>query len=128
MLSATLLTYSSLFGLRLQNLVTDQVTEPGILVRIMNKAYGVRLRSLQAVLALAAGPATLQFPSAMTLYWISSGLCAIGSKLLLIWWMPWEDKAAPTKRTLTSAKQQSRGPTMQKLRIQNDKKKQKPKN
>lgn len=68
MLSATLLTYSCLFAVRIQNPFSNQDPEPGIVVCIKNKAYGLRLSRLQKVLALAAWPATFQFPSAVSLY------------------------------------------------------------
>lgn len=127
MLSATLLTSAYYFPLVLRGISSDQILEHRIIVPFNQKAYGIGTRRLQQVLALAAGPATIQFPSAMTLYWISSGLCAIGSKQLLIWWMPMNNIAAPAKRTHPSAKQRFRGPTMQDLRAQNNKKKPKPK-
>jgi len=127
MLSATLYTSASFCILYRMNAYSNQSVEVAVAVRVDNKAYGLRMSRSKKVLALAAGPATLQFPSVMSLYWISSGLCFVGSKFLFRRWMPWEEAAAPTKQTPTSEKQQFRGPTMQDLRNQEQKKKQKQK-
>lgn len=49
------------------------------------------------VLALAAGPLTLQVPCAMLLYWISSSLFGLGQLVLLQWYMPLKHILKPCK-------------------------------
>lgn len=75
--------------------------------------------------ALVAGPATLTFPSAMLLYWISSSLAAVIvgplPRILFLWVRkaPGEDKVKPKSKPKT---QEFRGPTMKDLRNQRKKK------
>ena len=69
---------------------------------------------VKKIFPLAAGPLTLQFPSAMLLYWVSSSVCTIGFGYVLRWWNPLKPPATPTKAP--AKKQQYRGPTMQDLR------------
>ncbi len=139
MLSATLVTSANLFSQRVSSPASTRPREVVLSLPIRRKAYGLRLSRLRKLLALAAGPATLQFPSAMTLYWISSALCSIisllissflktfDSKYIYLSSMPSADPIARNRRTLPSAKQRFRGPTMQDLRNQNNKRTQKPK-
>jgi mitochondrial inner membrane protein COX18 len=56
-----------------------------------------RIRILRAlgVVALAAGPLTLQMPSAMLLYWVSSGMLAYGQALLIDRYMPIKSPVKP---------------------------------
>lgn len=49
------------------------------------------------ILALAVAPMTLQVPSAMLVYWISSSALAIGQNLLLDWFMPYTPPVKPCK-------------------------------
>jgi inner membrane protein COX18 len=47
-----------------------------------------RVRRIMLTLAFAAGPLTLEMPSAILLYWISSGIVGYGHNILLDLWMP----------------------------------------
>ena len=76
----------------------------------------LRLQRTAEVLALAAGPATLQFPSAMLLYWISTSVYEHSTALLLRKWMPARDHHTPLPLRPDVKKQQYRGPRMQDLR------------
>lgn len=49
------------------------------------------------VLALASGPLTLQVPSAMLLYWLSSSLFGLGQIVLMQWYMPMKPRPTPCK-------------------------------
>lgn len=80
------------------------------------RKHEVRRQRIAEVLALAAGPATLQFPSAMLLYWITTSVYEISTALLLKWWMPVRDHRTPPTPRLDVKKQQYRGPRMQDLR------------
>ena len=76
----------------------------------------IRRRRMAEVAALSAGPLTLQFPSAMLLYCISSGLCKITSLFLTRRWsLITSPKATMVSRPVVK-KQQYRGPRMQELR------------
>lgn len=76
----------------------------------------LRRQRIAMVLALAAGPATLQFPSAMLLYWITTIGSEDGAVLFLQKWMPVRDHRTPLPLRLDVKKQQYRGPRMQDLR------------
>jgi mitochondrial inner membrane protein COX18 len=56
-----------------------------------------RIRWMRAlgVVALAAGPLTLQMPTAMLLYWVSSGLLGYGQNLLIDHYMPIKSPVRP---------------------------------
>ena len=56
-----------------------------------------RIRNILRILALAIGPLTLQVPSAMLVYWISSSLCALGQNAFLEWYMPHPKAVTPCK-------------------------------
>ena len=56
-----------------------------------------RLRSVLKIVALAIGPLTLQVPSAMLVYWISSSLFALGQNVFLQWYMPSPKAITPCK-------------------------------
>ncbi len=56
-----------------------------------------RLRNGLKLVALAIGPLTLQVPSAMLIYWISSSLCALGQNVFLEWYMPHPKAIKPCK-------------------------------
>ena len=56
-----------------------------------------RIRNILKILALAMGPLTLQVPSAMLVYWISSSLCALGQNVFLEWYMPRPKAIIPCK-------------------------------
>lgn len=56
-----------------------------------------RIRNILKVVALAIGPLTLQVPSAMLIYWISSSLCALGQNVLLEWYTPHPKAVTPCK-------------------------------
>lgn len=78
------------------------------------------------VLALVAGPATLQFPSAMLLYMISNNIFQIGEDAIKTRWMPLKiptTSEMPGRVSKPGAKkQQFRGPTMKELRNRDKKK------
>ena len=76
----------------------------------------LRRQRIAEVFALAAGPATLQFPSAMLLYWITHSVCEILLAFLLQHWAPLTVPAAPLPVRPDIQKQQYRGPRMQDLR------------
>jgi inner membrane protein COX18 len=64
-----------------------------------------RIRMMRAlgVVALAVGPLTLQMPTAVLLYWVSSGMLAYGQHLLIDYYMPIRSPVRPCepkKRTL----------------------------
>lgn len=56
-----------------------------------------RLTTTLKIIALAIGPATLQVPSALLLYWISSSWVAMGQYLLLDWYYPRQAPSTPCK-------------------------------
>lgn len=56
-----------------------------------------RLTRALAVVALAAGPLTLQLPSAILVYWISSGLLGYGQFVLLRHLMPMKAPITPQR-------------------------------
>lgn len=63
----------------------------------------IRLIRALGVVALAAGPLTLQMPTAMLLYWVSSGMLAYGQNLLIDYYMPIKSPVRPCepkRRTL----------------------------
>lgn len=76
----------------------------------------LRRQRIAEVFALAAGPATLQFPSAMLLYWITHSVSEIMFAFLLQHWAPLTVPAAPLPVRPDVQKQQYRGPRMQDLR------------
>ena len=76
----------------------------------------LRRQRIAEVLALAAGPATLQFPSAMLLYWITTNVYEVSTALLLQKWMPARAHRTPLTLRPDVKKQQYRGPRMQDLR------------
>jgi len=75
--------------------------------------WGDRIRNF---MTLAVGPATLQFPSAMLLFWISSNLSVVAIGYIHRWYRPNPSKAAIGPKKSDAKKQQYRGPTMQDLR------------
>ena len=76
----------------------------------------LRRQRIAKVLALAAGPATLQFPSAMLLYWIAWSVYEDSTALLLHIWRPFRDHRTPLFLRPDVKKQRYRGPRMQDLR------------
>ena len=56
-----------------------------------------RLRGALKIVALAIGPLTLQVPSAMLVYWISSSLFAFGQAVVQQWYMPTPKAITPCK-------------------------------
>ena len=80
------------------------------------RKHELRRQRIAAILALAAGPATLQIPSAMLLYWITTSVCEISTALLLQKWMPVRYHDIPQTSRPDVKKQQYRGPRMQDLR------------
>ena len=76
----------------------------------------LRSQRISEVFALAVGPATLQFPSAMLLYWITHSVCEIITAWVLQNWFPLTNRTAPLPVRLDAPKQQYRGPKMQDLR------------
>ncbi|MCJ1301919.1 hypothetical protein MMC08_004720 [Hypocenomyce scalaris] len=59
--------------------------------------WSKRLTGTMKIVALAIGPATLQVPSAMLLYWISSSLFAMGQNVLLDLYYPRQIPVTPCK-------------------------------
>jgi mitochondrial inner membrane protein COX18 len=57
--------------------------------------WRIRMMRALGVVALAAGPLTLQMPTAMLLYWVSSGLLAYGQNLLIDYYMPVKSPVKP---------------------------------
>ena len=53
----------------------------------LNKANRI-VKNFLKFMALICGPCTLQLPSAMLVYWISTSLVALGQGAILNWWMP----------------------------------------
>ena len=109
----------------------DFHSAPGSTIEHAHQAFSwsERKRRILKVGALVAGPATLMFPSAMLLYWISSSLAAVivGSlpPIRFIWVRkaPGEDKVKPKPKPKPKPKMQEfRGPTMKDLRSQKKKK------
>ena len=82
--------------------------------------FNLLLRRASYMLVLAAGPATLKFPSVMLLYWISSCLCSLGTKYTLSQLMP-QVRIVHIKKTSDSKKQQYRASRMEELRPQKKK-------
>lgn len=70
--------------------------------RVVMTQGRIRLMRALGVVALAAGPLTLQMPTAMLLYWVSSGMLAYGQNLLIDYYMPVKSPVKPCepKRTL----------------------------
>ena len=75
----------------------------------------LRRQRIAEVLALATGPATLQFPSAMLLYWIITIAAQDGAVFELRRWIPIRDHRTPLPLRPDVKKQQYRGPRMQDL-------------
>lgn len=106
---------------------SDFRSAPGSPIKHAYQAFSLseRKRRILKVGALVAGPATLMFPSAMLLYWISSSLAAVIVGSLSRKWVIWvrkapgEDKVKPKSK---SKMQEFRGPTMKDLRSQKKKK------
>lgn len=76
----------------------------------------LRRKRMAEVFALAAGPATLQFPSAMLLYWITHSVCEIMTAFPLQNRAPLTIRTDPLPMRPDVPKQQYRGPKMQDLR------------
>jgi mitochondrial inner membrane protein COX18 len=55
----------------------------------------VRIMRALGVVALAAGPGTRKMPTAMLLYWVSSGMLAYGQNLLIDYYMPVKSPVKP---------------------------------
>ena len=66
------------------------IANPSRFQRRVNKAL--------QMLALSVGPATLQLPSAILLYWISSSFLALGQSMLLQWYLPNAPVITPCKK------------------------------
>ena len=121
MLSATLFirarrgygSISVVFKPRIEDIAKEHAKDPEIPKLRKNQ---LRHQREAAVLALAAGPATLQVPSAMLLYWISTSVYEHITALLLRKWMPARDQNARLSLRPDVKKQQYRGPRMQDLR------------
>ena len=76
----------------------------------------LRCKRMAELFALAAGPATLQFPSAMLLYWITHSVCELMTAVFLRHWGPIIRPRAPVTVRPNVQKQRFRGPKMQDLR------------
>lgn len=59
--------------------------------------FSRRLTNTLKIIALAIGPATLQVPTALLLYWISSSWVAMGQYFLLDWYHPRQAPSTPCK-------------------------------
>ena len=109
------------FEPRMEDIAKEHAKDPETPNLRKNK---LRRQRIAAVLALAAGPATLQFPSAMLLYWITTSVYEDCTALILQKWMPARDHRTPLTMRPDVKKQQYRGPRMQDLRSpKNDKSK-----
>lgn len=56
-----------------------------------------RINNSFKIMALAIGPLTLQVPSAMLVYWISSSAIALGHSIVLHWYIPRGSPVSPCK-------------------------------
>lgn len=59
--------------------------------------WQTRIRNIFKIMALAVGPLTLQVPSGILVYWISSSLCAVGSNMALEAYLPRAPSFKPPK-------------------------------
>ena len=75
-----------------------------------------RRKRMGELFALAAGPATLQFPSAMLLYWITHSVCELMTAVFLRHRAPIIGPRAPVTVRSDFQKQRFRDPKMQDLR------------
>ena len=76
----------------------------------------LRRNRMVQLFALAAGPATLHFPSAMLLYWITHSVCELMTAVLLRHRASIIGPQAPVNLRSDVQKQQFRGPKMQDMR------------
>lgn len=56
--------------------------------RATESKWQARIQNIFKIMALAVGPLTLQVPSGILIYWISSSLCAVASTMALEAYMP----------------------------------------
>lgn len=61
---------------------------------VTESKWQTRIQNILKIIALAIGPLTLQVPSGILIYWISSSLCAVGSSMALEAYLP---RAPPFK-------------------------------
>ncbi len=106
-------TIDVVFEPRMEDIATEHAKDPEM-PNLRKKK--LRRQRIAKVLALAAGPATLQFPSAMLLYWITWSVYEDILALLLQKWFPIKDHRTPLTLRPDVKKQQYRGPRMQDLR------------
>lgn len=59
--------------------------------------WQVRIQNVLMIMALAVGPLTLQIPSGILVYWVSSSLCAVGSTMVLEAYLPRAPTFKPPK-------------------------------
>lgn len=59
--------------------------------------WQTRIQNIFKIMALAVGPLTLEVPSGILLYWISSSLCALGSNMALEAYLPRATSFKPPK-------------------------------
>ena len=59
--------------------------------------WSYRFTNTMKIMALAIGPATVQVPSALLLYWISSSSLALGQHVFLDWYSPHQVPITPCK-------------------------------
>lgn len=103
--------YSGLGVHRLLPLVEDSTEEFFATARA-----NIWLNRMRNIVTLAIAPATLQFPSALLLFWISNNLSIIGIGYLHTRWMrPKVARVAIEATKRNTKKQQYRGPKMQDL-------------
>lgn len=69
-----------------------------ILAKVESQSrWQVRMQNILKIMALAVGPLTLQIPSGILVYWVSSSLCAVGSTMVLDAYLPRAPPFQPPK-------------------------------
>lgn len=82
--------------------------------------FSLWMDRMRNIMTLAVAFMTLQFPSALLLFWISNNLSVVGIGYFNLWWnRPKAAKAAVEPKSPNAKKQQYRGPTMGSLRQNN---------
>ena len=62
-----------------------------------NHPWQRRINYTIKIMALAIGPLTLQVPSAMLVYWISSSMIGLGQSIIIQWYIPQVPTISPCK-------------------------------
>ena len=104
-----------IFERKMEDRDKAHVIEPDI-YEIDLPSNWLRRKRMVKLVALAAGPATLQFPSAMLLFWITHSVCELMTAVFLRHRAPITGPRAPVNVRSDVQKQRFRGPKMQELR------------